>query len=110
MACIYMSFVCDILPNPMDILFCKSEIEVYRLTPEVGKYYKTAEYTRKTGRYPNEKYFTTNTPKYVGKFVKTEQYGFGDGAKAYSVFNNNGNLETVAYTYEGTTCFREVII
>lgn len=105
-----MSFLCGFLTNPMDILFCKSEIEVYRMTPKVGKYYETAEYTRKTGIYPNEKYFTTNTPKYVGKFVKTEQYGLGDGAKAYSVFNNNGNLETVAYTYEGTTCFREVII
>ena len=103
-----MSFFCDILTNPMDILFCKSEIEVYRITPEVGKCYETAEYTRKTGKYPNEKYFTMNTPKYVGKFVKTEQYGMGDGAKIFSVFNDNGNLKTVAYTYEGTTCFREV--
>jgi hypothetical protein len=90
----------------MDILFCKSEIEVYRITPQVGKHYETAEYTRKVGKWPNEKYFTTNTPTYVGKFVKTEQFGLGDGAQIFSVFNNNGNLETVAYTYEGTTCFR----
>jgi hypothetical protein len=32
-------------------------MEVYRLTTEIGKKYKHAEYTERKGQYPNEKYF-----------------------------------------------------
>jgi hypothetical protein len=38
-----------------------TEIEVFRLSPEVGKCYEHAESTRKTGYFPNERHFTTNT-------------------------------------------------
>jgi len=84
------------------------EVEVFRLSPEVGKCYKHAEYTRKTGRYPNERYFYNGTPKYVGKFVKTLQYGYGDGASIYAVFNDNGVENRVTYSYGGQTSFIEV--
>ena len=33
----------------------KKEIEVFRITPVVGKCYETAENTRKEGSWPNEK-------------------------------------------------------
>jgi len=84
------------------------ETEIFRLTPATDKYYETATYTRRTGNWPNEKYYTFNPLRYVGKFIKHEQYGFGDGARVYAIFDNNGKMETVQYTYEGTTCFREV--
>lgn len=53
----------------------QKEVEVFRTEPTVGKYYETAEYTRKTGSWGerNERYFTTNTPRYVGQFIKTER-------------------------------------
>ena len=45
------------------------EIEVFRLTPIKDKSYFYAEATRKTGIYPNIKYYTNNKLKYVGKFI-----------------------------------------
>jgi hypothetical protein len=64
------------------------EIEVFRLLepsvrtsypnyyPEdqifsVDKCYEFAYYTRSSGRYPNEKYFTTNPMQYVGRYVNS---------------------------------------
>jgi hypothetical protein len=86
-----------------------TEIEVYRLEPVAGKAYKTAEWTRKEGKYPNEKYFTTNVPLYVGKFIETvREGGWGDGARIWSLFDDNGKVVRVDYTYEGTTSFIEV--
>ena len=85
------------------------EIEVYRCKLEVGKYYETAHYTKKTGTWGqrNEKYFTTNKLIYVGKYVKTERSGWGDGGRVWEVFDDNGEKKIVEYNYEGTTCFRE---
>jgi len=85
------------------------ETEVFRITPEVGKCYKTAEYTRQTGKYPNYRYYTTNEPKLVGKFIKHYAMGGpGDGARHYSVFNLDGKEITVEYSYGGYTSFIEV--
>ena len=85
-----------------------SKIEVFRLTPEVGKCYSTAEFTEKVGRYPNiELYYTTYPLRYVGRYLRTERYGSGDGMTATSFFDNNGIINMVEYTYEGTTCFVE---
>jgi len=86
-----------------------TEIEVFRMTPQVGKYYETANYIRREGRYPSERYFTTIPPTYVGKYIRHEQYGYGDGGRHYAIFDNSGVEITVTYNYEGTTCFREVI-
>ena len=86
-----------------------SETQVYRLSPEAGKYYKTAEYTRAVGTYPNETYFTTNTLKYVGKFVRGITEGSGDGRTHYDIFDKNGKAEIVHYSYWGTTSFVETV-
>ena len=46
------------------------EVAVYRISPEVGKYYMYAESTR---TYDHSIHFTTNDPKYVGMFVREER-------------------------------------
>lgn len=84
-----------------------SKVEVFRLTPEVGKSYSTAEFTVMIGTYPNQRYFTTGKLRYVGKFLRTERYGSGDGMSATSFFDDNGIINLVKYTYEGTTSFVE---
>ena len=87
----------------------KEEIEVFRLTPELGKYYETALLTRKEGRYPDEKYYTTGHLRYVGKFIVQMRCGFGDGVQVIDIFENEHHQKVnVYYTYEGTTAFREV--
>jgi hypothetical protein len=87
----------------------QEEIEVFRLTPELNKYYETALLTRKEGKYPNEKYYTTNTRRYVGKFIVQMRLGFGDGTQVIDIFENQHNEKVkVYYTYEGTTAFKEV--
>ena len=83
--------------------------EVYRISPTVNKYYETATYTSKEGKWPNERYYAPkNETTYVGKFIEHKQYGYGDGATHIDVFSNEDKLVYVHYTYEGTTCFREV--
>lgn len=84
------------------------EIEVFRLTPEVGKYYQTTTWTRITGKYPKEKYYSTNELRYVGLFIRHVSKGYHDNAQHWDIFNNHGVEEIVHYTYEGTTSFVEV--
>jgi hypothetical protein len=85
-----------------------SEIVVINAKLEVGKTYKTVEITRKEGMWPNEKCFTTNVPRYVGKYIETlREGGFGDGARIWSVFDDNGKINRVDYSYEGNTSFIE---
>jgi len=78
------------------------ETEVYRLTPEEGKCYEYAECTRKEGTWPNERYYTTNTLQFVGKFIEHKSEGYRDNAQHWDVFENG----TVHYSYSGNTCFR----
>jgi len=84
------------------------EIEVFRLTPQVDSHYESVLLTRSEGVYPNTKYYTINKPKYVGRFVKQLQYGYGDGKQVMDYFDDNGKENIVYYTYEGTTSYREV--
>lgn len=56
-----------------------TETEVFRIKPLVNKCYEHAEYTRKEGRYPNERFFTNVPPRYVGEFIRQEHGGYGDG-------------------------------
>jgi hypothetical protein len=84
------------------------EVEVFRCVPIINNYYETAHYTRVEGKQPNQKYFTTNKLEYVGIYVREIRYGYGDGGSCHAVFNNNGVEKIVPYTYEGTTCFREI--
>jgi hypothetical protein len=83
------------------------ETEVYRISPQKGKCYYTAEWTKRVGRWPNEKYFTTNPLTYVGEYLRTERYGMGDGGRAIDFFLLNEKEVQVEYTYEGTTSFVE---
>jgi len=88
--------------NSMD-----DKIEVYRLTPKVNKYYMTTTWTEKVGKWPNEKYYSTNKLRYVGRFLRHVSYGYMDNATHMDIFDNNGVEEIVNYTYEGTTSFIE---
>jgi hypothetical protein len=86
-----------------------TEVEVFRITPVLHKCYEHAEYTRRQGRYPDERYFTNVPPRYVGEFIRFEQGGWGDGSWRIDYFRDlYGNQVSVNYSYEGRTCFREV--
>ena len=80
------------------------EFEVFQLSPEVGKCYEHIEATRKEFIGPGKfRHFTTNQPRYVGKFIRQERYGSGDGQEVIGIFDNG----SVEYSY-GYTCFTEV--
>jgi hypothetical protein len=85
------------------------EMQVFRITPEVGKCYEHIEATRSeyigSG---NHKHYSTNKPNYVGKYVRQERYGSGDGQDVIGIFDDNGKENRVNYSYEGYTCFNEV--
>lgn len=86
------------------------EHQVYRITPENNKFYVTAEYTKKIGRFPNETYYTTLLPRYVGKYSKEISTGYGDGKQTTYYFYNDlsNSIKQVHLAYEGTTSFIEV--
>lgn len=85
------------------------EVEVFRLILEQGKYYETAEASRRSEGYGPMRYFTTNPVRYVGKFLYHVRSGYGDGSKVWAYFEeDDGNKSEVEYSYEGNTCFIEV--
>lgn len=87
-----------------------NETEVFRITPEYGKFYEHAEYTRRVGRYPDEKYYTNTPPIYVGRLIERAKGGWGDGSWCTDYFVNETGIKIVVnYSYEGRTCFREVL-
>jgi hypothetical protein len=71
--------------------------------------YGYSYYTKKEGKYPNEKYYTTNEIIYVGKHKETITLGhFGDGHCGYEIFvNDKGETKRIDYDYEGKLCFRK---
>lgn len=79
------------------------EIEVFRITPELNKSYYYAECTRKEGRFPNERYYTTNPLILAGKFIEHKSEGYRDNAHHWDIFENR----IVHYSYSGDTCFLE---
>ena len=79
-------------------------MEVFRLTTVIGKKYKHAEYTKRSGIYPNEKYYAREV-RDVGTLVEIKKGGFGDGAWRTDVFEKEGERIEVVYSYEGRTCF-----
>ena len=85
------------------------ETEVFRIIPEVGKCYQHIEATRSVyiGN-ANHRYFSTNKPRYVGKFIRQVRQGWGDGMDVTDIFNDGINENRVEYSYEGFTCFIEV--
>jgi hypothetical protein len=75
----------------------------------VGKEYYFAFYTEKEGKYPYEKYYTTNELKYLGKYVSYEEYGYRDNSGViYTFIDNNGEENKINLDYEGKSCFLEV--
>ncbi len=89
-------------PEPM--------IEVFRLTPTVGKTYMAAIKTQKVyikgvgSRY----YIERENLIYMGKFVKGVKEGHGDGGKYYELYERDGEICRLDYDYEGMTCLLEV--
>lgn len=84
--------------------------EVFRILDfNTNKQYEFAFYTQRTGKWPDERYFTTNPLKFLGNYVRSERWGgWGDGSSGAEVFNNDGVITRIEYDYEGMTCFREV--
>jgi len=82
--------------------------EVFRLTPEPGKYYSYAEHTKCVGKWPNVKYYTTNKLQYVGLFLYHSVSGYRDNAEHVSTFYNCGKETRIRYSDGGNTSFIEV--
>jgi hypothetical protein len=86
-----------------------AETRVFKLNLVVNKCYEHAEYTHTQGEFPNKKLFTNVPPRYVGKFIRYEQGGWGDDGWRRDYFRDlNGNENVVNSVTGGTTCFREV--
>jgi hypothetical protein len=87
-----------------------NKIEVFRIVPIEGKYYKTTTYTE----VKDNKYWSTNKLRYVGKYVRhilrfhNEKSSYRNNAEHYAIFDNNGIEIMVQYTPEKTTCFVEI--
>lgn len=90
----------------------QEEVEVFRFTPEIGRYYETAEYTRREKNHimKTSRYFAKKEDvKYVGKCIEHCSEGYGDNAEYWDLFENDeGVVIRVEYSYEGFTSFREV--
>jgi len=83
--------------------------EVFRLVTEIGKVYKYAEYTEFVGLYPNRKYYAPiKNITFVGKLIEIKEGGFSDGGWRIDIFDNEGVITEVVYSYEGRTCFISV--
>lgn len=86
-------------------------MEVYRIYFIPGHHYETVEATESVWNpfTKAHKYYTTNTYRYVGRFLRTERIGpYGDGQEINEIFELNGNEVKVPLSYEGFTCFREI--
>ena len=85
------------------------EIEVVQTTPEVGKCYSYAIATRRHDlEFGESKYFTTNTPTYLGKFVRSTISGTGNGSIYTAYFlNQNGEEVELEYDNDYMTCLME---
>ena len=94
----------------------KLGIEVFRLDSnsappnnfDKNQYYAFALRTSIEGSWPNEKYYTTNPLQYLGKHVRSEEWGFGEGHGGAETFDDNGKETRIVYDYEGRTCFKIV--
>ena len=93
------------------------EIECFRSLSGGFSKEKRYEYTyatRKSWEYIPEirrtdwRYFTNKAFVYAGKWLRSEQRGFGDGGDYWEVFQNeDGTEKIVSWDYDGTMCYRE---
>ena len=88
----------------------QSIVEVFRIIKfDKDKCYEVALKTKTEGKWPNQRYYTKNPLKYVGKYTHSERWGgFGDGSSGAENFDDNGTKNRIVYDYEGNICFREV--
>jgi len=84
------------------------EVEVFRLTKfDTNKCYAFALKSRTLGKYPNEKHYTTNKLEYLGKYVYSERWGYGDCGGGAEIFEGaDGKQKKIVYDYEGNTCLK----
>lgn len=94
------------------------EIECFR-SPNGGgfspdKRYEYTYATRKSWEFiysvrrKDWRYFTTKPFIYAGKWLRSEQRGFGDGGDYWEVFHGeDGSEKIVSWDYDGTMCYRE---
>jgi hypothetical protein len=83
------------------------EIEVFRINPQVGRCYQHIEATRsQSNGLGFFSFFSTNQPRYVGKYIREESGG--EGGEIQDIFDDNGTENRVNYSYQGNTCFIEV--
>jgi hypothetical protein len=87
------------------------EEEVFRLiTFDKDKRYEFALKTRTSGTWPDEKHYTTEPLQYLGRYVSSESWGYGDNHSGAENFEDaDGTKTRIVYDYEGRTCFREVV-
>ena len=96
------------------------EIECFRMPHPDGRFSPEKRYeytyaTRKSWEYiphlgrNDWRYFTYKAFVYAGKWLRSEQRGFGDGGDYWEVFqSNDGRTETtVSWDYDGAMCYRE---
>ena len=88
--------------------------EVFRDSPQIGKFYETARFTHTSGSYYDLqnpiRWFTKNPVIYVGKYLRCEEKGYGDGCDRKYIFEADDGKEVAVQsdTIDFTTCFREV--
>jgi hypothetical protein len=86
------------------------ETEMFRIIKfDPTKCYEFALKTRTEGKWPNERYFTTNALRYVGYYKSSARWGYGDQSGGSETFEYHGKEITIVYDYEGNTCFREFV-
>ena len=69
---------------------------------------KSWEYIPALGR-QDWRYFTNKGFTYAGKWLRSEQRGFGDGGNYWEVFQceDSSSEKIVSWDYDGTMCYRE---
>ena len=83
------------------------ETEVFRISIfEKNVNYSFAMRTRTEGNWPNQKHYTTNPLKLVGKHMNSARFGYGDQSGGSETFEYNGIKTEIVYDYEGNTCFK----
>ena len=84
--------------------------QVYRLTPVIGQYYEYTEADTVTCVYPNQIYTSRTKPVYVGQYINSYGFGYGDNRVCIYHFKNNitKKIDEIRLSYEGRSCFKEV--
>ena len=87
------------------------KVEVFRLIEfDTSKCYECATETKAEGIWPNEKYYALTQLQFLGAYMYSERWGYGDSRGGAEYFKDlEGNIRRIMYDYKGMTCFREVV-